>query len=109
MELSTHLYQVSYITFLVQTLSFKTSKKRRKSNLVFNPFQFLPILFLFISSRSTTFDSSNHFFTLLLFITFIFLSLRDVLRHLGVWGGYGNKVVVVSFVSVFQLLVLFVF
>ena len=26
-----------------------------------------------------------------------------------VWGGYGNKVVVVSFVSVFRLLVLFVF
>ena len=29
---------------------------------------------------------SNHFFTLLPFITFIFLSLRDVLRHFGCMG-----------------------
>ena len=49
-------------------------------------------------TKAPTKGTFLHIFTLLPFVTFIFLSLRDVLSA---FGGYGNKAVVVSFVSVF--------
>ena len=59
------------------------------------------------------FNSSNHFFysfTLYnIYISFLTGCFKAFFFGGGVWGGYGNKVVVISFVSVFQLLVLFVF